>query len=239
VLRLQEGLSWCRLSRLGPRPPLSGKPSLLGRTRCVRACGSSSSGVLYPGYPSNLAGPPGSSGEQVLSSLALDVAKSSLACVVGGEEQQFQVCPSPLAAAPATYRQQLASRQPPTADTETAAAEGPTIAHKFFALFWYVCILRLAISTHVYCAKNATYFLFNSWLRFHRPCRLLWGFLSAEFGTVVQTMWDRWNGAFMPKLFPFVRLLRYNTGWWQTDRQTHDDSKCSTSIAYKWAYLTF
>jgi len=32
------------------------------------------------------------------------------------------------------------------------------IVHKFLALFWYVCILRLAISTHVYFAKNVAYF---------------------------------------------------------------------------------
>ena len=47
--------------------------------------------------------------------------------------------------------------------------------HKFLALFWYVCFLRLAISTHVYLAENAAYFHFNSWLSFQRLCRLLWG----------------------------------------------------------------
>ena len=31
--------------------------------------------------------------------------------------------------------------------------------HKFLDLFWYVCILRLAISTHVYFAKNVVYSL--------------------------------------------------------------------------------
>jgi len=81
---------------------------------------------LYPGYPSSLAGPPGSSGEQVLSSLALDVAESSLAVGVVRAQQQLQSTSS-LAATP--RRQQLASRQPPTAAaaTETAAAEGPTL----------------------------------------------------------------------------------------------------------------
>jgi len=39
-----------------------------------------------------------------------------------------------------------------------------------------VCILRLAISTHVYFAKNVAYFPFNSWLSFQRLCRLLWGY---------------------------------------------------------------
>ena len=42
----------------------------------------------------------------------------------------------------------------------------------------YVCILRLAIFTHVYFAKNAAYFPFNSWLSFQRLCRLLWGYTS-------------------------------------------------------------
>ena len=79
---------------------------------------------LYPGYPSSLASPPGSSGEQVLSSLALDVAESSLAVGVVRAQQQLQSTSS-LAATP--RRQQLASRQPPTAAAaiETAAAEGP------------------------------------------------------------------------------------------------------------------
>jgi len=36
----------------------------------------------------------------------------------------------------------------------------------------YVCILRLAISTHVYFATNVAYFPFNSWLSFQRLCRL-------------------------------------------------------------------
>jgi len=39
----------------------------------------------------------------------------------------------------------------------------------------HVCILLLAISTHVYFAKNAAYFPFNSWFSFQRLCRLLWG----------------------------------------------------------------
>ena len=45
---------------------------------------------------------------------------------------------------------------------------------KFLALFWYVCILRLAISTNF--AKNVAYFPFNSWLSFQRLCHLLWGY---------------------------------------------------------------
>jgi len=37
----------------------------------------------------------------------------------------------------------------------------------------HVCILRLAISTHVYFVKNAAYFPFNNaWLSFQRLCRL-------------------------------------------------------------------
>jgi len=60
--------------------------------------------VGYPGYPSSLAGPPGSSGEQVLSSLALDVAESSLAVGVVRAQQQLQSTSS-LAATP--RRQQL------------------------------------------------------------------------------------------------------------------------------------
>ena len=36
-------------------------------------------------------------------------------------------------------------------------------------------ILRLAIFTHVYFAKNVAYFPFNSWLSFQRLRRLLWG----------------------------------------------------------------
>ena len=50
------------------------------------------------------------------------------------------------------------------------------MVYKFLALFWDVCILRLAISTHVYFAKNVTYFPFKSWLSFQRLCRLLLGF---------------------------------------------------------------
>ena len=34
----------------------------------------------------------------------------------------------------------------------------PGVVHKFLALFWYVCIARLAISTRVYFAKNVAYF---------------------------------------------------------------------------------
>ena len=37
------------------------------------------------------------------------------------------------------------------------------------------CILRLAISTYVYFAKNVAYFPFNSWHSFQRLCHLLWG----------------------------------------------------------------
>ena len=69
-------------------------------------------GVSALGYHSGLAGPSESSvhsREQVSSSIATIVAESS---------SPF----SSLAAAP--YRQQLASRQPPAAAIETAAAEG-------------------------------------------------------------------------------------------------------------------
>ena len=58
------------------------------------------------------------------------------------------------------------------------------IVYKFLALFWYVCILRLDTSTHVYFAKNVAYFPFNSWFSFQRLCRLLWGFL-------IKTVWAR------------------------------------------------
>jgi len=37
---------------------------------------------------------------------------------------------------------------------------------QILGFFWYVCILRLAISTHVYFAKNVSYSPFNSWLNF-------------------------------------------------------------------------
>jgi len=46
-------------------------------------------------------------------------------------------------------------------------------------LFWYVCILRLDISTHVYFVQNVAYFPFNSWLSFQRLCRLLCGYYWA------------------------------------------------------------
>jgi len=52
--------------------------------------------------------------------------------------------------------------------------------YKFLALIWYVCILRLPISTHVYFAKNAAYFSFNSWLSFQRLCRLLWALVLSQ-----------------------------------------------------------
>ena len=50
------------------------------------------------------------------------------------------------------------------------------IVHKLLALFWYVCILRLAISPHVYFAKNAanTIFPFNSWSVFSN-CVVFYG----------------------------------------------------------------
>ena len=51
------------------------------------------------------------------------------------------------------------------------------IVHKFFSSFWYVYLLRLAISTCVLCKDySRCYFPFNSWLSFQRLCRLLWGY---------------------------------------------------------------
>ena len=49
--------------------------------------------------------------------------------------------------------------------------------HKFLALFWYVCLLRLVISTRVYFANNVANSIFpiNSWLIIQRLCCLLWG----------------------------------------------------------------
>jgi len=50
------------------------------------------------------------------------------------------------------------------------------IVHKFLALFWYVCLLRLVISAHVYFAKNVANSIlpFNSWLSFQR-CVVFYG----------------------------------------------------------------
>jgi len=50
------------------------------------------------------------------------------------------------------------------------------IVHRFLALFWYVCLLRLAISTYVYFAKNVvnSILLFNSWLSFS-DCVVFYG----------------------------------------------------------------
>jgi len=74
-------------------------------------------GVSTLGYPSGLAGP------SEIGARSVEQASSCIATVAAVE----QPSPSPsssLAAAP--YRQQLASRQPPAAATETAAAQGLT-----------------------------------------------------------------------------------------------------------------
>ena len=63
-------------------------------------------------------------------------------------------------------------------------------SNKFLALFWYVCILWLAISIHVYFAKNVAYFPFNSWLSFQRLCRLLWGFLLNTGNCTLMCQWQ-------------------------------------------------
>jgi len=42
---------------------------------------------------------------------------------------------------------------------------------------------------HVYYAKNAAYFPFNSWLTFQRLCRLLWGLPYPERCTE-STLWN-------------------------------------------------
>ena len=91
--------------------PSSGGPGVSG------PAGPHQVGVSALGYPSGLAGPSVSSAhshEQVSSSVATVAVEAS-----------SSLPSSSLAAAP--YRQQLASRQPPAADTETAAAEGLTI----------------------------------------------------------------------------------------------------------------
>jgi len=48
---------------------------------------------------------------------------------------------------------------------------------RFILICFYFTSLRLAISTHVYFAKNVAYFPFNSWLSFQRLCRILWGLM--------------------------------------------------------------
>ena len=97
------------------------------------SAGPSQVGVSALGYPSGLADPPDSSaygGGEMSTSLATGI--------VGAEVMQLEQSAiklesssSSLAAAlgPDHWRQQLASRQrPATVATETAAAEGPTIA---------------------------------------------------------------------------------------------------------------
>jgi len=86
--------------------PSSGGPGVSG------PAGPHQVGVSALGYPSGLAGPSVSSAhsrEQVSSSVATVAVEASSSL------------PS------SSLRQQLASRQPPAADTETAAAEGLTI----------------------------------------------------------------------------------------------------------------
>jgi len=81
-------------------------------------------GVSTQGYPSSLAGPPDSSaygGGQISYSLATGIAEAA--------QLELSSSSLSLAAVHGTYRQQLASRQPPaTAATETAVTEGPTMA---------------------------------------------------------------------------------------------------------------
>jgi len=58
-----------------------------------------------------------------------------------------------------------------------------TKVHKFLALFWYACILRLTISTLVLCKEcRPACFPFNSWLSFQRLCCLLWGLQGSGAG---------------------------------------------------------
>jgi len=59
-------------------------------------------------------------------------------------------------------------------------------------IFWYVSILRLAISIHVYFAENVAYFHFNSWLSFQRLCRLLWGCYWVTTLPRTQDQFDVW-----------------------------------------------
>ena len=107
-----------------PAHPLpTGSPPSTGGRGVSGSAGPPQVGVSTLGYPSSLAGPPGSSGGQVSSSLASYVAESSLALAIVAQSSS-----SLLAAAPGTRRQQLALRQLPTAASETAAAERPSLA---------------------------------------------------------------------------------------------------------------
>ena len=57
------------------------------------------------------------------------------------------------------------------------------------ALFWYVCILRLAISTHVYFAKNVAHFPFNSWFSFQR-CVVFYGDYIIFYQQILTFYWQ-------------------------------------------------
>jgi len=58
------------------------------------------------------------------------------------------------------------------------------------ALFWYVCILRLAISTHVY---YVAHFPFNSWLSLQRLCRFSWGYYYSTDCVLVSANGSSWG----------------------------------------------
>jgi len=104
-----------------PTHPLpAGSPPSSGGLGVSGPAGPSQVGVSALGYPSGLAGPSeigARSVEQV----------SSLSMATGIEEDDT---PSDSSLAAAPYRQQLASRQPPAAATETAAAQGLTLVYR-------------------------------------------------------------------------------------------------------------
>jgi len=115
-----------------PAHPLpAGSPPFSGGRGVSGPAGPPQVGVSTLGYPSSLAGPLGSSGEQVLPSLAPDAAKASPASAVVDAQSV-----SSLGAAP--RRQQLASRQPTTAATETAAAIGPSYVISYVMLCYVI-----------------------------------------------------------------------------------------------------
>ena len=79
-------------------------------------------GVSALGYPSGLAGPSETDARSVEQVSPHSVATG----IEEADDDNFDtLSSSSLASAP--YRQQLASRQPPTAATESAAAQGLTI----------------------------------------------------------------------------------------------------------------
>ena len=96
----------------------AGSPPSSGGLGVSGPVGPPQMGVSTLGYPSGLAGP-----TEIGARSVEQVSPSSIA-TVAAVEQPSTPQSSSLAAAP--YRQQLASRQPPAAATETAAAQDLT-----------------------------------------------------------------------------------------------------------------